>query len=305
MKKLLLTSALSMLCLCSFLVLSADNSNKSFSPSATFDKLWIDYDVFDNGIKGMKIHVKFTAYEMKDMDGFLAIYFQSDDENATWLMDKNKKYNSTDGYVAVYRSIKPQYDPAVYNDLDIFMPYSELDLDPGEYDLAMDVKLIYKAGGVISKLTTYYFEYTKPGSTTTTPAGGTPGNKITATFKDLWVDFDVYENDQKGMRIHTKFSVSSMKNIDGYLALYFEKKDGTRLTSNSSTYRSKTGQLAAYKLITPSYDQADYNDILVFIPYSEFNLPPGRNDLKIDADLIYKEGGMIQHMKYFDFWINK
>jgi hypothetical protein len=46
----------------------------------------------------------------------------------------------------------------------------------------MDVKLIYKAGGIISKLTTHYFEYTKPG-TKTTVAGGTPG--ITATFKDL------------------------------------------------------------------------------------------------------------------------
>ena len=304
MKKIVLISAMSILSLCSFLFLSANNSSKNFTPSATFDKLWIDYDVLDNGIKGMKIHIKFTAYEMKDMDAYLAIYFQSDDENATWLMDKNNKYNSTDGYVAVYRSIKPLYDPAIYSDLDVFMPYSELDLEPGEYDLAMDVKLIYKAGGVISKLTKHYFEYTKPGSTTT-PAGGAPGNKITATFKDLWADFDVYENNQKGMRIHTKFSVNSMKNIDGYLALYFEKKDGTRLTSNNSTYRSKSGQLAAYKLINPSYDPADYDDLAVFIPYSEFSLPAGRNDLKIDADLIYKGGGMIQHLKYFDFYINK
>ena len=89
--------------------------------------------------------------------------------------------------MAVYRSIKPQYDPAIYGDLDVFMPYSELHLDAGEYDLAMNIKLIYKAGGLISKLTKYCFEYTKPGSTTT-PAGGAPGNKITATFKDLWVD---------------------------------------------------------------------------------------------------------------------
>ena len=302
MKKILLTSTMSILSLCSFLFLSANNSNKNFTPTATFDKLWIDYDVFDNGVKGMKIHVKFTAYEMKNMDAFLAIYFQTDDENATWLMDKNNKYNSSDGYVAVYRSIKPQYDPAVYSDLDIFMPYSELDLEPGEYDLAMDVKLIYKTGGMISKLTTYYFEYTKPG-TKTTDAGGAPG--ITATFKDLWIDFDVYENSQKGMKIHAKFSVTNMKNIEGYLACYFEKKDGTRLTSTNSTYRSKTGQLAVYRSIIPSYDPADYNDLSVFIPYSAFDLSAGRNDLKIDADLIYKEGGMIQHMKYYDFWINK
>ena len=303
MKSAMLTSTMSMMLLCSSLFLSANNSNKELSPSATFDKLWIDYDVFDNNVKGMKIHVKFTAYGMKDMNAYLAIYFQTDDENATWLKDKNSKYNSSDGYVAVYRSIKPQYDPAVYNDLDVFMPYSELDLDPGEYDLALDVKVIYNSGGLISKLTTHYFEYTKPGSTTT---GGAPGtSKITATFKDLWVDFDVYENGQKGMKIHAKFSVNNMKSIDGYLAFYFEKKDGTRLTSSNSTYRSKTGQLAVYKLVTPGYDQTDYNDMWTFIPYSEFSIPAGRNDLKIDADLIYKDGGMIQHLKYFDFYINK
>ena len=39
-----------------------------------------------------------------------------------------------------------------------------------------------------------------------------------------------------------------MKNIEGYLAGYFEKKDWTRLTSENSTYRSKTGELAVYKL---------------------------------------------------------
>ena len=75
MKKIVLISAMSILSLCSFLFLSANNSNKNFTPGATFDKLWIDYDVLDNGIKGMKIQVKFTAYEMKEMDAYLAILF--------------------------------------------------------------------------------------------------------------------------------------------------------------------------------------------------------------------------------------
>lgn len=304
MKKILLRSAMSILTLCSFLILSASGTHHTSTPSATFEKLWIDYDVYDGGVKGMKIHVKFTAYDMLNMDAFLAIYFEYDDEIGGWLKDKNGKYKSTDGDVAVYRSIKPLYNPAVFNDLDVFMPYDELDLDPGEYDLALDVKLIYKAGGIISKLTTYYFEYTKPGSSTV--SGGAPGGtKISATFKDLTVDFDVYENGLKGMRIHAKFSVTNMKNIDGYLAVYFETKEGVKLKSNNSTYRSTSGQLAVYKLITPAYDETDYNDLQAFIPYSEFDLSTGRHDLKLDADLIYKAGGMIQHLKYYEFWISK
>ncbi len=272
-------------------------------PRATFQKLWIDYDVFENGIKGMRIHAKFTAYDLINTDAYLAIYFKYDDELGAYLKDKNGKFVSTDGYVAVYKSIKPLYNPAVFEDLPVFMPYSEIDLDPGDYDLALDVKLIYQKGGTISNLTTYYFEYTKPDSTVAN--GGAPAITITATVKDLWVDFDIYENNLKGLRIHVKFNVKKMKDVNGYVAVYFEKKDGTRLTSNNTAYRSSSGQLAVYKLVKPQYDDADFNDLTLFVPYPEFDLPAGRNDLKIDSDLIYKEGGIIQHLKYYEFWMTK
>jgi len=294
---------LAILAICSFSYISANEISKPAAPYATFEKLWVDYNVYEDGVKGMKIHVKFTAYEMQNIDAYLAIYFEYDDEVAAYLKDKNSKFNSSAGEVAVYSSIKPIYNPAVYNDLSVFMPYGELDLDPGEYDLAMDVKLIYKAGGVISKLTTYYFDYTEPGSTTS--SGGAPVTKITATYKDMWVDYDVYEDNKKGMRVHAKFSVTNMKNVEGYLAIYFETKEGERLKSDVSGFRSTSGQLAAYKSITPAYDQTDYNDLTVFIPYSAFDLTSGKHDLKMDADLIYKEGGMIQHLKYYDFWMTK
>src|ERR1043165_115995 len=120
---------LSILLVCSFLSATSTEIPRLASPHATFDKLWVDYDVYDNGVKGMKIHVKFTAYEMLNMDAYLAIYFQYDDELGGYLKDKNSKFNSSAGEVAVYTSIKPQYDPAVYNDLSVFMPYDELDLD--------------------------------------------------------------------------------------------------------------------------------------------------------------------------------
>jgi len=108
MKRILLTYTLSIISLCSFLFLSASDIKKS-EPRATYDKLWIDYDVHDNGVKGMKIHVKFTAYDMMNVDAYLAIYFEFDDEIGGYLKDKNDKFNSTAGEVAVYRSLKPQY----------------------------------------------------------------------------------------------------------------------------------------------------------------------------------------------------
>src|SRR6476646_10109776 len=194
MKNLILFTGIIFCCLQSY---AKKVGLRAASPHATFEKIWVDYDITEDGLKGMRIHLNFTTYEMKDMDSYLAIYFNYNNERGGRLRDKNSKYNSSTGDVAVYQILKPQYDPAVYTDLQLFMPYSELDLDPGSYELSMDIELIYKVGGLIQKLTSYDFEYTKP-------AVGAPvtGTSPSATFDKMWVDYDVIENGLKGMRIH-------------------------------------------------------------------------------------------------------
>jgi hypothetical protein len=181
------------------------------------------------------------------------------------------------------------------------MPYAELDLDPGVYDLIMDVKIIYKEGGIIQHLTNYNFEYTKP-----VTSGGTPASSATATFDKMWVDYDVTENGSKGMRIHVKFNVFNLKDVDSYLAIYFETKNGDKLTTTNTSYQSKSGQVAIYKSLTPGYNpETDYADAQLFMPYSALNLGTGRFDLKMDADVIYKNGNLIKHLNYYDFWFSQ
>ena len=275
--------------------------NNITGPSASFDKLWVDYDITEDGLKGMRIHIKFTTYQMKDMDAYLAIYFEYSNEQGGTLKDKNGKFNSTAGDVALYKSINPQYDPAVYDDLQVFMPYSELDLDPGSYELTMDVKLIYKTGGEIQHLTYYDFEYTKPGEN-----GGAPVSAATATFDKMWVDYDITDDGRKGMRIHVKFSALHMKGVDSYVAIYFEKKDGEKLKTTNTDYQSKSGQVALYKALNPGYDpETVYSDLQLFMPYAELNLGSGKFDLKMDVDVIYKKGDLIKHLNYYDFWFSQ
>lgn len=131
-------------------------------PRASFDSMWVDYDVKEEGELGMRLHFKFTAYDMKDVESYVAVYFEYDDAKGGALKDNNGKYASSGGYVAVYRDVNPGFAAATYDDLQIFMPYNELDLSPGSYQLVMDTKLIYKAGGLISNFTYHAFDYTKP-----------------------------------------------------------------------------------------------------------------------------------------------
>ncbi len=137
--------------------------------------------------------------------------------------------------------------------------------------------------------------------TTPTPTPNNTGSNPRVEFNRIWVDYNVTEDDEKGMRIHAAFKVFNMLNVPGYLAIYFEKKDGEKLKTTNKTYASKAGQLAAYRKITPLYNPASYSDYSVFIPYKEINLPPGDYDLKLDADLIYENGDLVQHLSFYEF----
>lgn len=286
-----------------FLVITAKPvmAHNPADPRASFDSIWVDYGVKEEGELGMKIHLRFSAYNMKEMDAYVAIYFEYNDDLAGFLKDKNKKFQSSEGDVAVYKSIKPAYDPAVYKDLQLFMPYSELDLEPGIYDLTMDAKLIYKQGGIIDRLTHYDFEYSKPGS----PADVESGAQASASLSKLWIDYNVTEAGKKGMMIHINFTATNLKEVDCYMAIYFEKKNGDKIDGMSSTYRSKAGQLAVYKTIKPLYPEAVFTDLKLFMPYSEISLGKGTHELKLNASLILKNGDMIKHLKSLEFWFDQ
>jgi hypothetical protein len=135
------------------------DNRKSDKPSAKFEKIWVDYNVRENGRLGMRIHVKFSVYNMKDVDSYMAVYFEKSD--GTKLKSTAKKFSSKDGQVAVYRSIKPGYDDTIYKDLEVFMPYDELKLGRGKYDLKMDADVIYENGDLVEHLGYHDFQYEK------------------------------------------------------------------------------------------------------------------------------------------------
>lgn len=129
--------------------------------------------------------------------------------------------------------------------------------------------------------------------------------KPSAELEKIWVDYNVREEGRLGMRIHVKFSVYNMKDVDSYLAVYFEKSDGTKLTTTNRKYSSTNGQTAVFRLLKPGYEDTIYKDLEVFMPYDELKLSSGKYDLKMDADVIYENGDMVEHLGYHDFQYEK
>jgi hypothetical protein len=175
------------------------------------------------------------------------------------------------------------------------MPYSELDLSDGKYTLTMDVKLIYKAGGLIQELTKKPFEYTKGA------AAVRNSSSVTATVNRIWVDYNVTEDGRKGMRIHVNFEVTGLKGVESKLTARVMKENGTFLTNSNTGYSNSEGQLAVSFDMNPGYPTTVYKDAEIFLPYSEINISRGKWNLKIDVDLNYDDDELIKHLDIYEF----
>lgn len=258
---------------------------------AVFKDLWVDYDVTEGSEKGMRIHVKFTTYGMRGLASYLAIYFQ--DQYGTALPDKNGKFASSDDKVAVYKEMTPGYDPADYNDFSVFMPYNELDLGRGTWKLRMDVKVIYKAGGLISQLTTKDFEYSNGGTQQPTT------DDVSADLKRVWVDYNITQGGVRGMRVHVNFDVTGLQGIDSRLVFRIRQVGGAYLRNNGGSYSNVNGEFQTEFKMKPGYATTVYNDASVFIPYDQIIISKGNWNLEFDIDLAY--GDEFTHLKWHPF----
>ncbi len=126
---------------------------------ATFKKVSVDYNKTEDGELGMWIHLKFEVTNMKGVDSYVIVYFQKSD--GTDLDDGVGNYRAKDGRVAAMKALKPGFDPTVYEDLQIFMPYNKLNLTSGKYNLKMDIDLTDNDEELIKHLTYNEFKYEK------------------------------------------------------------------------------------------------------------------------------------------------
>lgn len=102
------------------------------------------------------------------------------------------------------------------------------------------------------------------------------------------------------MRIHVNFEVTGLKGVDSKLTARVRRENDTFLTS-SSDYANSNGELEVSFSMKPGYPTTVYKDADMFLPYSEINLRKGVWNLKLDIDLNYEDGELIQHLTYHEF----
>lgn len=126
-------------------------------PHGEIQKVWVDYDVNEDQKKGMRVHFNFNVFKYKGLPCSANVYFYK--ASGEPLKDLNGKYKTTGGDVAMYVNFTPGYENTPYNDVQLFMPYDELHLDTGKFDLKFVIELQCKGFGLIAHSDDHFFSY--------------------------------------------------------------------------------------------------------------------------------------------------
>ena len=250
-----------------------DPPPKRVSPEARILKVWVDHNQFEDGVKGMRIHVKFEVDNLKGGKGSVIAYFYYKSGNP--LKDSNEKYRTKSGKVSGSRNFQPRYVNSIYEDFKLFMPYRELHMGAGKSDLKFKVRILDKGTGqfLSSSSDWVHFTYTNP----------------SARILKVWVDHNQFEDGVKGMRIHVKFEVDKLKGGKGSVNAYFHYKNGNPLKDFNEKYRTTNGKVSCGRHFQPGYVNTTYEDFKLFMPYRELHMKAGKYDLKFNVQ-IFDEG---------------
>ena len=105
-----------------------------------------------------------------------------------------------------------------------------------------------------------------------------------AHIYQVWLEHDIRENDQLGMRIHTKMGLYNLKDKECRLSAYFSTKAGEKLKDTNNSYRTTNGNVSCGKSFIPSYSEYTEDDFVMFMPYSELHIKE-KGEIKVNIQL--------------------
>lgn len=135
-----------------------DMANSVLLPRGEFREIWVDNNALNNGQYGVQIHLSFEVSNLEGVKCKAVAYFFF--ESGEPIEGDDSSFPPK-GEVSV--SFTPSYPDAVFKDFTIFMPYDELGLDTGEYDLKCRVELSDFSTEMPLAISDYeYFQHSEP-----------------------------------------------------------------------------------------------------------------------------------------------
>lgn len=105
----------------------------------------------------------------------------------------------------------------------------------------------------------------------------------TAKVKRTWIEHGVTRDDQKGMTVHTNFTIAGHKGKWGDIILFLKDANGNYVKAQDGSLSTNDGSVYFSGSFMPSYDKSEFYDYEIFVPYSELHLPEGTHGYTITA----------------------
>lgn len=137
--------------------------DKLFEPkvSASFEKIWVDYDVYDEkGNYGMRIHNRFTVKNLKGGSCYATIRVMKDSE---FIKTDDYEVKNASGQLEIKSYLYPNSNTRTYSDRVIFLPYKYIrtQLSKGSHTLKLDLDIWNMDGSLLKHLAIKEFKYTR------------------------------------------------------------------------------------------------------------------------------------------------
>jgi hypothetical protein len=128
-----------------------------------------------------------------------------------------------------------------------------------------------------------------------------------ATIARVWIDHNVFEGSEKGMRVHLSFTVNNLNGSQCQALLLYFFDDGTPegspiVNGKARCWLTGTEQLCGVTAFTPRFPQAEFSDLLIFVPSNDlFSVSGDHSKFKVKAQIQQVGGARLAVTDWFFF----
>ncbi len=266
-------------------VSSAVSQTKTIVRKAEIQSVKADFDVEKNQ-KGILIHLVFGIDGYTKSECRAVAYFY--DSNGDPLKDFDDRFSTEDGRVSTGTDFSPGYDETQYEDLQLFIPYSQFHLPAGHYELSYYVTLwdMKDAINALAESEAENFEF----------------DQLPIVINQIWIDHNVMLEGLRNMIIHVNLDISGHKDEKCYAIAYFFNDDEHPLMNTDNYFGTKTGEVCAVTHFKPRFDAAQYSDLRISFPYQQLHVMTNKKELfKFFVEIHNAKGKCLTQSGWYNF----
>ena len=112
-----------------------------------------------------------------------------------------------------------------------------------------------------------------------------PNIPASATIKDMEVSHNVFQSDQPGIQIRLCFTIQHRKGFSCGVLAYFRDEQGNGLVDLNNKFKTSSGHVCVGSSCVPDFEDALFNDYILFLPYAELDQLDGKRNLQFNVQI--------------------